>query len=145
MAPNRRVYALLFILNLFFISSTARKKNRIIPDETIGIIRGAVAHGKFEAGEIGARIQNDYRLFMVGVYIRPARFFGTVQRERIFQTPKNEIITMVRIEDPEYLPAYTGGLVRITNNGPGFRNVTLKFYSKWNTGINKIVTLYGRR
>lgn len=133
MASYKRVFALILIIKLVTTSSAFRARTRIVPE-------GQASNGHDTV--IGRRAPNgvDHVAFVDIVHI-PAIPFWTVQHEETFHTQRQEIITQVRVEDVTMV--VTGGRVQRINNGPGFQNVTLKFYSEWNSGIDKVVALYG--
>lgn len=134
MASYKRIFALIFIIALIIaISSAARNKNRIVPE-------GILYNGNTVV--MGTRDPNgkDHIVRMQFVYVR-AKLFQKVQYQETFYTPRNEVITQIHVED--VTRHATGSRVELINNGPGCQNATLRFFSKWNSGIDKAVLLYG--
>ena len=88
----------------------------------------------------GIRQENDDIVQQQAVFI-PPRLFQIIEYEEIFHTERNQIITQVLVVDGALHAS--GVRVRLIHNGVGYRNVTLKFTSARNNGIEQIVTLYG--
>lgn len=124
MAPNKRIFTIILIIKLVATISAARVGNRILPEEML-------------VAEIGEIRPNDHLTLIQSVSIQRAILYGRVRRQLIFHTMRNEIISQVRV-----LP-FTGARALRMHNGPGSQNVTLEFISRLNSGIHKIVLLFG--
>lgn len=131
MASYKKIFALIVIITLAATSTATR--NRIVPEEILYNGHSTVI-GERDPNE------NDYVAFAFTV-TRRAKLLGWVELVQTFHTWRQETITQIRVEDPGM--RLTGGRVEVINNGPGSQNVTLKFYSSFNSGIYKDVVLYG--
>ena len=126
-----KIFALIFIIK-FVTSSLAV---RVVP---LGEISNG--HGLI----IGRRAPLGYdEVLLVERISIPARHLRRVRHEETFHTPNHEIITQVRVDDPTM--EVTGVQVTLIDKGPGYENVTLSFLSRWNSGIEKVVVLFGHR
>lgn len=140
MASYKRIIGSILILQLVS-TSASRNNNKIAPDDIIQVRNGQGVNGRFEEAFIGRMCGDDYEALSRSVHLPAASPFGKVEREINFATRDNEIITMIRVDNI----GNNRGWVEVTGYGPGFTNVTLKFTSRWNTGIDKHITLFGRR
>lgn len=129
MAPNKRIFALILIK---IIATSSATRDKIVAEESI------------QLSELGERTADDHLAF-AKVINMPARSFGMrISKELHFRTWNNEIITQVLIQDPHIMPVTPGVRFERIHHGPGFQDVTLKFFGIPNTGMTKVVTLYGR-
>lgn len=123
---------LIFIIELVATSSAVRvvPEEAIIPNEQNVLI-------------IGTRDPNgnDHLVRIKFVSVR-AKLFRRVEYQETFHTPRNEIITQVRVQANPMMHA-SGTRTTLIDNGPGFQNVTLNFISKKNSRIEQVVMLYG--
>ena len=125
MASYTMIFALIFTIKLVLA----------VREAPLGVV-GPNPHNLY----LGSRVHGDRLLLQKFIYI-PARPFLSFKQVKTIQTPFHEKITRVELEDLK-IDGF-GARVKLVNNGPGFRDVTVKFYSQWNHGVHFSVRLYG--
>lgn len=138
MASYKRIFALILIAALISTSSAARGGKQIVPEGNIRVLDGK---GTLTASIAGVTVPNE-RVALTELISEPPKLFGRFNHVETFRTPENQIISQVRVTDVAGEMYTPGGHIELNNNGPGFKNVTLKFFSSWNSGIRKNVILY---
>ncbi|KAL2714094.1 hypothetical protein V1478_016651 [Vespula squamosa] len=90
---------------------------------------------------IGYRIPGD-RLVLRQNVSKKSSWMKVVTSENTFNISKYDRITMIGAYDQK--TDGTGAYPSLVKGGPGYNNVTLRFKSQRNHGINFVVEVYGR-
>ena len=124
-----RIFTLILVIKLV----ASLPASRVLPEGSVPRQRGIRL--------IRGIIQENDDIVQQQAVIIPPRLFQIIEHEEIFHTERNEIISQILVVDAALQAS--GVRVRLIHNGVGYRNVTLKFTSARNNGIEQIVTLYG--
>ncbi|XP_011308427.1 probable salivary secreted peptide [Fopius arisanus] len=90
---------------------------------------------------VGSRLPGDRITYQENI-VKSSKLWQITTVEKTFYAAKNERITQVYALDQK--TNGNGAYARITKGGPGLNNVTIKFKSQRNHGINFLVQIYSR-
>ncbi|XP_033212305.1 probable salivary secreted peptide [Belonocnema kinseyi] len=94
---------------------------------------------------LGSRAPHDRLLLQKFIYV-PAKPFRTLKHIETIRTPSRETITRVELIDQKIDGRGASvQLNKVSGNGPAYRDVSVKFNSKFNHGVHYSVRLYGHK
>nr|XP_031834596.1 probable salivary secreted peptide [Nomia melanderi] len=91
---------------------------------------------------VGYRMPGDRLVRRDSIQHKPSSWMQVTVKQKTFNVSKWERITLVKALDQN--TDGNGGYVNLTQGGPGYNNVTLKFRTQRGGGINFIVEVYAR-
>ncbi|XP_051165953.1 probable salivary secreted peptide [Leptopilina boulardi] len=90
---------------------------------------------------VGSRLPGDKVIHKENI-VKSGKWLRVVELTKTINTIKGTKITQIIAKDLE--TDGNGGYVKVTNGGPSFSDVTMKFTSQRSYGINFSLEIYGR-